>query len=243
MLQNVGFFNVQDAILADSRDDPVLAGGNEVMVDSWGFGLYADASGIHLAQQTELPVIPRKESLSGDTSYVPGTYNYFTRRRPQYYDLGGSEIFDVRAYGARGDGQTDDSFILNAVLAVAANISAIVYFPYGLYTVKDTLRVPVGSRIIGQAWPQIMGTGAKFEDMDNPHVVVEVGKEGDVGIIEIQNMMFTVSGPTAGAVLMRWNVHESSKGSAGLWGEKSPPKVMLRVFHLTIDLSWTSWTY
>ncbi|KAL2811038.1 pectate lyase superfamily protein-domain-containing protein [Aspergillus granulosus] len=217
MLQNVGFFNVQNAILADTRQDPILAGGNEVMVDSWGFGLYADDSGIHFAQQTELPVMPRKESLSGSTSYVPGTYNYFTRRRPQYHDLGGAQVFDVKAYGAKGDGQTDDSLLLNAILAVAANMSAIVYFPYGVYTIKDTLHVPVGSRIIGQVWPQIMATGPRFEDMENPHVAVEVGKEGDVGIIEIQNMVFTVSGPTAGAVLMEWNVHESSKGSAGLW--------------------------
>lgn len=40
----------------------------------------------------------------------------------------------------------------------------------------------------------------------------------DVGIIEMQSMMVTVSGPTAGAVLMEWNVHESMQGSAGLWG-------------------------
>ena len=50
-------------------------------------------------------------------------------------------------------------------------------------------------------------------------MAVQVGKEGDVGIVEIQNMMFTVSGPTAGAVLMEWNVHESTQGSAGLWGK------------------------
>lgn len=30
-------------------------------------------------------------------------------------------------------------------------------------------------------------------------------------------MMFTVAGPTAGAVLLEWNAKESSKGSVGLW--------------------------
>ncbi|KAA8650192.1 uncharacterized protein ATNIH1004_002873 [Aspergillus tanneri] len=217
LLQNVGFFNVKDAIRADKRTDPLLAGGNEVMVDSWGFGMYADDTGIHFAQQTKLPVIPRQEALMGSTSYVPGTNNYFTRRRPQYASLDGSEVFDVRAYGAKGDGKTDDTAVLNSILSAAANMSAIVYFPYGVYVIKDTLHVPLGSRIVGQVWPQIMATGSKFQDMENPRVAVEVGKKGDVGIIEIQNMMFTVSGPTAGAILMQWNIHESTKGSAALW--------------------------
>lgn len=32
-------------------------------------------------------------------------------------------------------------------------------------------------------------------------------------------MLFTATGPTAGAILVEWNVHESTQGSAGLWGE------------------------
>jgi hypothetical protein len=218
LLQNVGFFNVQKAIVADTRTEPLLAGGDEVMLDTWGFGLYADNSGMHFAQQTQLPSLNRKRSLTGSKSYVDGTFNFFTRRRPQYYDLGGGQVFDVKAYGAKGDGVTDDTAALNSVLSYAANMSAIVHIPYGVYVIKDTVHVPLGSRIIGQAWPQIMAMGIKFENMESPHVAVQVGNEGDIGVLEIQNMMFTTSGPTAGAVLMEWNVHESSQGSAGLWG-------------------------
>ncbi|KAJ5231283.1 uncharacterized protein N7469_005871, partial [Penicillium citrinum] len=217
LLQNVGFFNVQKAIVADTRTEPLLAGGDEVMLDTWGFGLYADNSGMHFAQQTQLPSLNRKRSLTGSKSYVDGTFNFFTRRRPQYYDLGGGQVFDVKAYGAKGDGVTDDTAALNSVLSYAANMSAIVHIPYGVYVIKDTVHVPLGSRIIGQAWPQIMAMGIKFENMESPHVAVQVGNEGDIGVLEIQNMMFTTSGPTAGAVLMEWNVHESSQGSAGLW--------------------------
>lgn len=217
LLQNVGFFNVKDAIVADTRTEPLLAGGNEVLVPSWGFGLYHDDTGLHFAQQEQLQVLNRKSILTSDKSYVKGTANFFARRRPQYLDLGGGQVFDVKAYGAKGDGVTDDTAALNSVLSAAANMSSIVHFPYGVYVIKDTLHVPLGSRIIGQVWPQIMATGSKFEDAENPHVAVQVGKEGDTGILEIQNMMFTVSGPTAGAVLMEWNVHESTQGSAGLW--------------------------
>jgi hypothetical protein len=44
-------------------------------------------------------------------------------------------------------------------------------------------------------------------------------KEGDSGVIEISDMMFTVRGNTAGAVLMDWNVHEEeeNQASAAMW--------------------------
>ena len=48
---------------------------------------------------------------------------------------------------------------------------------------------------------------------------MQVGKSGDIGIAEITNMMVTVRGPTKGAVIVEWNVAESSLGSAGMWGE------------------------
>jgi hypothetical protein len=96
-------------------------------------------------------------------------------------------------------------------------MSAIVFIPHGVYVIKNTLNIPKNSRIIGQAWPHIMAAGSKFENMNNPHVAVQVGNVGDVGIMEIQDLLFTVRGATAGVVLMEWNIHESTQGSAGLW--------------------------
>ena len=63
-----------------------------------------------------------------------------------------------------------------------------------------------------------MASGPKFSDIENPHVVIQVGKEGDVGLVEIQDLLFTVRGNTAGAILMEWNIKESSPGSAAMWG-------------------------
>lgn len=96
-------------------------------------------------------------------------------------------------------------------------------FSPSVSTSWDTLCVPVGSRILGQAWSQIVAKGANFEDEMNTRVVIQVGRAGDVGIIEIQSMMFAVSDATAGAVLLEWNVHESTQGSSGMWGEKNVP--------------------
>ena len=44
-----------------------------------------------------------------------------------------------------------------------------------------------------------------------------VGNPGESGVVEISDMMFTTRGPTAGAILMEWNVHESFQGSAAMW--------------------------
>lgn len=62
-----------------------------------------------------------------------------------------------------------------------------------------------------------MATGDNFADADSPRVAVKVGDSGDIGIVKIQDLLFTVSGPTAGAVLVEWNVEQSVKGSAAMW--------------------------
>jgi len=70
-----------------------------------------------------------------------------------------------------------------------------------------------------------MGTGKKFQNERSPRAVVKVGaKEGEKGTMEIIGMLFTVKGPTAGAILMEWNVHEDKQGSG-----KITPKATLRV--------------
>ena len=52
--------------------------------------------------------------------------------------------------------------------------------------------------------------------------MVQVGEYGDTGVVEIQDLLFTTQGPTAGVILMEWNVAQSSQGSAAMWGESSP---------------------
>jgi hypothetical protein len=83
--------------------------------------------------------------------------------------------------------------------------------------VRGTIEVPVGSIITGSSWSTIMAEGSYFEDESDPQVMVRVGERGDSGVIEISDMLFTVKGPTAGCILMEWNVHQSSQGSAAMW--------------------------
>lgn len=197
--------------------EALLEGGDGIVVDSWGYGRVVERdskSSYH--KGGPIPVMTREPALTGE-AYKNMLPNLYARRRPKYYNEPLSNIMNVKALGAKGDGKTDDTAVLNSILAGAANTSSVVHFPYGIYIVTDTLHVPIGSRIIGQAWSQIMGTGARFEDESMPRPVVRVAEPGDVGIIEIQDMMFTVSGPTAGAVILQWNAQESTQGSAGIW--------------------------
>lgn len=80
-----------------------------------------------------------------------------------------------------------------------------------------TVFIPTDSRVQGSLWSQIQGAGFYFSDLNNPQVMVRVGNKGDVGTMEIVEMLFSVKGPTAGAILMEWNVAADSQGSAAMW--------------------------
>lgn len=227
LVQNAGFLNTQVAIQESGSPQVLLPGGDDVLIDSWGFGRVNGPSGAEFVNNRAILAANRTESLTGSMGYVQN--NFFSRRRPRYDDIGMAQVIDVKSFGAQGDGKTDDTAALNSVLALAANMSSIAFFPHGVYVIKNTLKVPNGSRIIGQAWSQIMASGSRFEDVSNPRVAVQVGNQGDVGVVEIQDMLFTVSGPTAGAVLMEWNIREALQGSAGLWGMSFlPPSIQIQ---------------
>jgi len=229
LIQNCKFDGVTTSIQDTGAGKVLLAGSaGEISIDSWGFGniitgesgsaTFQNGNYIPAANRSTNLLAPSSSSSRGSTQ--PGSF--FSRSAPTYDDQSVSAFVNVKAMGARGDGVSDDAAILNQILASASNASQIVFFPYGVYAVSDTLNVPVGSRIVGQAWPAIVGTGDKFQDMANPRVVLQVGHSGSVGVIEISDMLVSVKGPAAGAVLLEWNVHESSQGSAAMWNTPLP---------------------
>ncbi|ETS73587.1 Glucan endo-1,3-beta-glucosidase BGN13.1 [Pestalotiopsis fici W106-1] len=116
-----------------------------------------------------------------------------------------------------GDNSGDDAAALNAVLAYAASEHKIAYFPFGKYRVDDTLVIPTGSRIVGEAWSTITGHGDAFSDAANPKPVVQVGRAGDVGIAQIQDMRFTVSDVLPGAIVLQFQAAGAAPGDVGLW--------------------------
>lgn len=71
----------------------------------------------------------------------------------------------------------------------------IIFFDAGTYIITDTITIPAGARIVGEAWSTIMASGKKFENQADPRVAVRVGELGDHGIAEITDMLFSTRGP------------------------------------------------
>ncbi|KAH7161867.1 family 55 glycoside hydrolase [Dactylonectria macrodidyma] len=117
----------------------------------------------------------------------------------------------------KGDHTIDEAEALNKVLQYAADNNKIAYFPFGKYRVDSTLLIPVGSRIVGEAWATISGSGDYFKDSSNPKPVVQVGNSGDIGTAQIQDMRFTVSDVLPGAIIVQFNAAGSSPGDVALW--------------------------
>lgn len=138
---------------------------------------------------------------------------WFGQEKPAYDTW--LPIVNIRAYGAKGDGKSDDTKAIQA--ALDANIGRVVFVPYGIYAVFDTIHIPVGTRLVGEAQPIILGVGDAFQNAEHPCPVVRVGHPGDRGDLILADLVFSTCGNTPGAVVMEWNVHERTKGSVGMF--------------------------
>ncbi|RWA09231.1 hypothetical protein EKO27_g5882 [Xylaria grammica] len=208
IIDNTEFTNV-GAIVQDTNGDVLLAGGSE-KVDLWAHGLrYKAESG-----SRETGVVKGRPPIS---SKMLDGGRLFTRSRPQYENLGPGSFLVATEHGCSNDATGDNADAINSFLQQAASSGMIAYFPAGIYTIKSTVTVPAGSKIQGTSWSQIQATGDYFNDMNNPKVAVRIGEPGDIGTMEIVEMLFTVNGPAAGAIMVEWNIKASSPGAAALW--------------------------
>jgi glucan 1,3-beta-glucosidase len=136
---------------------------------------------------------------------TPGGTNYFTMKPPTYQEFPSGQVVNIKNVAGlpvRGDGTSDDTANINAVLA--QSIGKVVYFPAGTYIVTDTVYIPPGSRIFGDAYASAISGGfsTKFFNPDAPTAMVQLGKPGEVGVGQISNMLFTVSDVLQGCKLV-----------------------------------------
>ncbi|KAI8823239.1 glucan 1,3-beta-glucosidase [Chytriomyces cf. hyalinus JEL632] len=208
IVDNVIFDNTPSAV-TDSGE--VVLFGNTV-VKSWGQGFYSDGS-------SQFPPFRMRGSLDNiekPAELLDTTGKFFEKSKPQYKDLPASAFLSVKSAGAKGDGSTDDTDAIQNVLNSASS-SHVVFFDHGAYLVSRTILVPKGVRIVGEAWPIIMAKGAAFQNPTAPVPVFQVGNVGDVGSVEISDLMFETSGPQPGAILIQFNMKSSSPGATGMW--------------------------
>lgn len=211
VINNAKLTNVPIAVGVDNGAT-VLSGGTKTIA-SWGQGhSYRGTDGTRRFVQSDLPSPTRAPALLDGAGRIVG------RAHPQYENYAVSQFVSVKDYGAKGDGVTDDTAALRDIFTRFADCK-IIFFDAGHYIVTDTVLIPAGTRMVGEAWTVLAGKGSKFSDQKNPQVVFRVGDKGDVGVVEITDIVFMTVGPTPGAIVVEWNIREAPgrQASAGMW--------------------------
>ncbi|KAK4202936.1 glucan 1,3-beta-glucosidase, partial [Triangularia verruculosa] len=212
VLDNTAFTNVGTIMVMTGTNDAVIEGTNGTKeLTLWEYGKH------YIHNQGGSSIGERIDDRPRPAALLDSNGKLFTRLRPQYENLTSSSFLVATDEGCFNNGTGDNTDAVNAFLKKALDAKHVAYFPSGIYLVQGTVTFPTGSQIQGSGWSQIQATGSYFSDMANPKVVVLVGEPGDVGTMEIADMLFGTKGATAGAIMMEWNVHESSQGAAALW--------------------------
>mgnify|MGYP000862262521 CR=1 FL=1 len=142
---------------------------------------------------------------------------YYERSKPLYEYYSASQVVSARDFGAKGDGNTDDTEALNTFFAAAAEKRLIAFLDAGIYLVSDTVHIPAESKIVGEALSSIiMGYGSNFQSKFSPRAIVQVGLPGDVGRIEWSDTLVSTQGPCEGAILIEYNIFSPEEPS-GMW--------------------------
>jgi len=206
VVDNVNFASCPVAVQGASGNT-ILAG--NAVVNSWAQGnFYVNKSGQRV-QNTLTP--PNKPAALTTSSGM-----IFERSKPQYESYPASSFLSVKSCGAKGDGVTDDTAAIQSCMNQCTS-SQILYFDHGAYLVSSTIKVPKIIKITGEIWPLIIGAGSAFQSQTSPAPVFQVGNVGDIGAVEITDLIFEIRGPQPGAILVQWNVQGSEQGATGMW--------------------------
>lgn len=208
IIDNVNMVNTPAAV-HNPQTGATILGGNAV-ISSWIQGnVYNTANAGRRVQAASTAPAKPSSLLSGG--------KFFTRSRPQYQNLPASAFLSVKAAGAKGDGVTDDTAAIQALFNSATSAN-VVYFDHGAYLITSTVKVPAGLRITGEIWPLIMAGGStSFKNQANPTPVFQVGQQGQSGNVEMSDLIFQTVGAQPGAVLVEWNLAETTQGGSGMW--------------------------
>ncbi|CAA7270475.1 unnamed protein product [Cyclocybe aegerita] len=211
VLNNVRLNNVPVAV--GVVGGAVALNGGTTTITSWGQGnVYRGTNPGGLFTKGNIPAPMKPASLLDSAGRI------VSRTHPQYEAYAVSQFVSVKDNGARGDGVTDDTAALRDIFAKYSGCK-IIFFDAGTYVVTDTLTIPAGTRMVGEAWTILAGRGPSFQDQNNPKVMFRVGEAGSQGIMEITDIVFTTIGPAGGAIVVEWNVKEPAgvKAGAGMW--------------------------
>lgn len=205
ILENIVLTNVPTAV--QNNGATALTGGTTTIA-GWGQGHKYTPTGPTFFTGSFTPNTRPAGLVSGSI--------YYERSKPSYNNLAASSFKSTRSAGAKGDGSTDDTAALQSIINSAASAGQVVFFDAGTYKITSTLKIPPGSKLVGEAFSTIMSSGSFFNDKANPKPVVQVGTAGQTGQVEWSDMIVSVQGAQAGAILIEWNLATSGTPS-GMW--------------------------
>lgn len=157
-------------------------------------------------------------AIKRPASLLDASGKYYTRSKPQYGSVPLSNFLSARTLGCAGNGKTDDTKALNAAILKAKSEGKILFIDAGYYLVTDTIYIPPGSKIVGEALASvILSSGQAFNDMNAPKAVVMVAQPGEQGSVELSDLFLSTKGQQMGAVLMEYNLGTYGGEPAGLW--------------------------
>ncbi|CAO1627927.1 unnamed protein product [Parajaminaea phylloscopi] len=172
-----------------------------------GDGPPGTSRGGPLASKT---LLPRPQSMLDERG------RWLVKLRPEYRDRTAADFVSVKDWGARGDGEADDTLALQQVLdAHGHHPRTVVWIPHGHYRLTKTLVIPPNARICGELWPVLYGHGPFFQNATRPRPVIKVGEfSGQRGTAEISECIFSTKGPCPGAIVLQWNVRAEEQGGS-----------------------------
>lgn len=90
-------------------------------------------------------------ALTGTTANFSGavTASDFIGTLDAGINLGNLGMFNVKFYGAKGDGTTDDATAIGLAITAASTLGGVVYFPPATYAIGSSLTLPPGVYLQG----------------------------------------------------------------------------------------------
>ncbi|EAQ91543.1 hypothetical protein CHGG_03478 [Chaetomium globosum CBS 148.51] len=213
ILENVDMTGSAQAVFNNATGATILEGNQKVSFFAQGRGYGGAGGNSGDAFQGPQEVVKKPAVL-----LQRETGKIITRSKPQYENVPAGDFISIKKAGAKGDGVTDDSDAIQKVFDTLDS-SKVIFFDHGAYLVTKTIRVPKEARIVGEVLPMILAGGdSTFKDQEQPAGLSSKSvKPGDIGTVEMSDLIFGTAGPQPGAIMMEWNLKAAAATSAALW--------------------------